>query len=84
MDGRTARIIMRNESLRILRAALRLQNEKQNPEYDCDRSKIVQMQSVVNQCAYGTVIVFLKIFMMVLGDRQKACRDKHDDEFAYV
>jgi hypothetical protein len=42
------------------------------------------MQSVVNQCAYGTVVVFLEIFMMVLGDRQKACRDKHDDEFAYV
>jgi hypothetical protein len=38
----------------------------------------------VNQCANRAVFVTVKIIMVVLGDCQKACRDKHNDEFTHV
>ena len=42
------------------------------------------MESVMNQCANGAVVVLLETIMMVLRDCQEACRNKHDDELAHV
>ena len=42
------------------------------------------MESVVNQCANGAVVVLLETIMMVLCNSQKAYCYQYDDDFAYL